>query len=107
MKTVRANDIRPDVPIWVWDGSWLPAVIAELVPEPDGRVVIVRLENGCSVPASMPDLQLRDPDARGSDRPHFMAPSGLNISKELLRGFSGMSEHPVIFEELPQARSKS
>ena len=80
MKTVRANDIRPDDPIWVWDGCWLPAVVADVVFERDGRLVIVRFENGCSAPASGPDLKPRDPDARGSDRPRLFA--RLDITKE-------------------------
>jgi len=87
MKTFGTDDIRPEDPIWVWDGCWLPAVVADVVFEPNGRLVIVRFENGCSAPASVPDLKLRDPDARGSDRPGPMAYSRLDISKEFLNGF--------------------
>ena len=81
MKTFGADDIRPEDPIWVWDGCWLPVVVADVVLEADGRLVIVRFENGCSAPASAPDLTLRNPDARGSDRPRFVAPSRLDISR--------------------------
>ena len=94
MKTFGADNIRPDDPIWVWDGCWLPAVVADVVLEPDGRLVIVRFENGCSAPASVPNLKLRDPDARGGDRPRLMAPSWLRAasrldsSKEFLKGLA-------------------
>ena len=68
MKTFQADDIKRDDPVWVWDGSWFPAVVADLVLEPD-KFAIVRFENGCSAPAPLWDVEQRDADAHGRDRP--------------------------------------
>jgi hypothetical protein len=57
METSRADHINRDDPIWVWDGSWLPAVMLE----PDRKLALVRFENGCSAPASWSDVEPRDP----------------------------------------------
>jgi hypothetical protein len=65
MKTSRADLVKSGDPVWVWDGSWLPAVVVE----PERKFVIIRFGHGCSAPALWPDVRRRDPGANGSDRP--------------------------------------
>jgi hypothetical protein len=52
--------------VWVWDGNWWPAVVADAER---GGFLIVRLENGVTVPAQKASLQLRDPALHGADKP--------------------------------------
>jgi len=69
MKTFRADEIKRDDPVWLWDGGWLAAVVADVLFEKGDKLVIVRFESGGSAPALVTDLNPRDPAARGSDRP--------------------------------------
>ena len=69
MKTFRANQLQPDDPVWVWDGSWLPAVVAEVIHELYRKFLIVRFDNSGSAPALWEEVETRNPDAHGADRP--------------------------------------
>jgi len=69
MKASRTDQIERGDPVWVWDGSWLPAGVADVALEPGREFLIAQFENGGSAPASWADIELRDPDARGTDKP--------------------------------------
>ncbi len=69
MTTFQAGHIDRGETVLVWDGSWLPATVADMVLEPGGECLIVRCENGASAPASFADLDPRDPNALGTDKP--------------------------------------
>jgi hypothetical protein len=57
MTTFQAGHIDRGETVWVWDGSWLPATVADMVLEPGGECLIVRCENGASAPASFADVE--------------------------------------------------
>jgi hypothetical protein len=59
MDTSQAEQITRAAPVWVWDGYWWPAVVADV--ERSGGFFIVRFENGVTVPAQKVRLQPRDP----------------------------------------------
>ena len=44
MKTFRADEIKRDDPVWLWDGGWLAAVVADVLFEKGDKLVIVRFE---------------------------------------------------------------
>jgi hypothetical protein len=73
MKAFRADQLERGDPVWVWDGSWLAAGVADVALEPGRKFLIVQFENGGSAPASWADIELRDPDARGTDKPRSCA----------------------------------
>jgi hypothetical protein len=60
MDASQVKQITRAAPVWVWDGNWWPAVVADAER---GGFLIVRLENGVTVPAQKARLQLRDPTA--------------------------------------------
>ncbi len=72
MDASQAKQIKRAAPVWVWDGYWWPAVVADA--ERGGGVLIVRLENGITVPVQRARLQPRDPTLHGDDKPR--RPSG-------------------------------
>ncbi len=69
MTTSRAGHIKRGEPVWVWDASWLPATVADVVLESGRECLIVRFENGVSAPVSFADLKPRDPAVLGTDKP--------------------------------------
>jgi hypothetical protein len=84
---MRAVGAKPEMSIpqgstvWVWDSTWLPAVVVR--PAQPG-FVLVRFEHGVTCSVAMSDLQPRDITSRGSDRPV----SGREFRDELRRGWS-------------------
>jgi hypothetical protein len=66
MDASQIRQITRAAPVWVWDGNWWPAVVADAER---GGFLIVRLENGVTVPAQKASLQLRDPALHGADKP--------------------------------------
>ena len=66
MDASHVRQITRAAPVWVWDGNWWPAVVADAER---GGFLIVRLENGVTVPAQRARLQLRDPALHGADKP--------------------------------------
>ncbi len=69
VKTCRTAHIERSDPVWVWDGAWFPATVAEVALAPGRERLTVRFESGVSAPASFAALKPRDPDALGADRP--------------------------------------
>ena len=67
MDASQAKQIKRLAPVWVWDGYWWPAVVANA--KHDGGFLIVRLENGVTVPVQRARLQPRDPTLHGDDKP--------------------------------------
>lgn len=67
MDASRTKQIGCGDPVWVWDGGWWPATVVD--PERGGGLLIVRLENGVTVPVRSTRLRPRDPALRGADRP--------------------------------------
>jgi len=67
MDAPQAKQIKRAAPVWVWDGHWWPAVVA--YAKRDGGLLIVRLENGVTVPVRRARLQPRDPMLHGGDKP--------------------------------------
>jgi hypothetical protein len=55
----QAEQIKRAAPVWIWDGHWWPAVVADATR--GGELLIVRLENGVTVPVRRARLQPRDP----------------------------------------------
>jgi hypothetical protein len=67
MDAPQAKQIMRAAPVWVWDGHWWPAVVADAKRR--GGLLIVRLENGVTVPVRRARLQPRDPMLHGGDKP--------------------------------------
>jgi hypothetical protein len=74
-KTAPVSKIRPDSPVWVWDGSWLPGVVAEVVWESGEELVVVQFQHGVSAPAAWADVKPRNPGLGGADRPQHRGPA--------------------------------
>jgi hypothetical protein len=53
--------------VWVWDSTWIPAVV--VVGRTQRGFVLVRFEHGVTCSVAMSDLQPRDLTSRGNDRP--------------------------------------
>jgi hypothetical protein len=67
MEASQTKQINRADPVWVWDGGWWPATI--VAHECSAGSLIVRLENGVTVPVPMARLRPRDPELRGADKP--------------------------------------
>ena len=67
MDGLQAKQIMRATPVGVWDGHWWPAVVADAKRR--GGLLIVRLENGVTVPVRRARLQPRDPMLHGGDKP--------------------------------------
>jgi len=67
MKASQA--IARNTPLWVWHDGWWPAVAVEQRSGTNETMLIVRLENGVSVPALVTELEPRNPALRGTDKP--------------------------------------
>jgi hypothetical protein len=59
--TFRQNSM-----VWVWDSTWLPAVVVQHAPM---GCALVRLDHGVTFNITMADLLSRDPASRGGDVP--------------------------------------
>jgi hypothetical protein len=57
---------RRGAAVWVWDSTWLPAVVVHST-RMGSR--LVRLEHGVTFRAGVADLAARDPSCRGDDIP--------------------------------------
>jgi len=66
MDASQAKQIKRAAPVWVWDGSWWPAIVADAEC---GGFLIVRLESGVTLPVQRARLQPRDPALGGADKP--------------------------------------
>jgi len=66
MSTRKELNLKPDSMVWVWDSTWLPAVVVDRACM--GRV-LVRLEHGVTFSASITELVPRDPVFRGGGKP--------------------------------------
>ena len=58
--------IRQGSTVWVWDSTWIPAVVVR--PTQTG-FVLVRFEHGVTFSVAIADLQPRDLTSRGNDKP--------------------------------------
>ena len=58
--------LKQNSTIWVWDSTWLPAVVVHCARM---GCVLVRLEHGVTFSATIADLLPRDPACRGGDMP--------------------------------------
>ena len=66
MDASQARQITRAAPVWVWDGDWWPAVVADA--ERGGGFLIVRLENGVSAGAEG-EIAASRPALHGADKP--------------------------------------
>jgi hypothetical protein len=66
MDASQARQITRAAPVWVWDGYLWPAIVANA--EHGGGFLMVRLENGVTVPVQRARLQPRDPMLHGHDK---------------------------------------
>jgi hypothetical protein len=64
-----AQAIKPNSPVWVWNGGWWPAVVIDAFPEGEEGFLVLRYEHGISGPALLADVEPRDPALRGADKP--------------------------------------
>jgi hypothetical protein len=69
MKILRINGLLPQAPLWVWDGTWLPAHLVEASLDSAAGRVLVRFSHGVSAPIEVSRVVPRDPALHGSDRP--------------------------------------
>jgi hypothetical protein len=67
MKAAQA--IARNTPVWLWHDGWWPAVVVEPCSGTDETMLVVRLPHGISVPASVAELEPRDPALLETDRP--------------------------------------
>jgi hypothetical protein len=65
----RPEQIEPATAVWVWDGSWWPAMVTRSLVHRGERLLIVRFEHGLTAPARPASLEPRDPDLGGADKP--------------------------------------
>jgi hypothetical protein len=63
-------------PLWVWDGTWLPATIAVTL---DGGVIIVRFSHGVSAPIAASKVAIRNPALHGTDRPSMSRSAAMYV----------------------------
>jgi hypothetical protein len=66
MRTGKQMSFKQDSPVWVWDSTWLPAIVVQ--PTRIGWM-LVRLDHGVTFSATILDLAARDPACRGADIP--------------------------------------
>jgi hypothetical protein len=69
MDLSQEMEIGRETAVWVWDGRWWPAVVSNAIADRDEGFLLVRFEHGVTAPARPTDLQPRDPDLRGVDKP--------------------------------------
>jgi hypothetical protein len=69
MNALRSKHIVPPAAVWVWDGTWLPAVVTAALADRGERLLLVRFDHGLTAPARPADLAPRDPHLRGADKP--------------------------------------
>lgn len=60
--------LQQGTPVWVWDSTWLPAVVVDWARL---DCLLVRLEHGVTFRAALADVAVRDAASRGSDVPRF------------------------------------
>jgi hypothetical protein len=65
----RCKQIELATAVWVWDGSWWPAMVTRTLLDCGERLLIVRFEHGLTAPARPATLEPRDPDVGGADKP--------------------------------------
>jgi hypothetical protein len=58
--------MRRDHPVWVWDGLWMAAVVAEVTAKGNDKSVIVRFESGVLLWEA---VEPRDPNSQSRDKP--------------------------------------
>lgn len=63
--------IRRGYPVWVWDGFWMAAIVAEVMGKDSNKCLIVRFESGASAPALWENVEPRDPNRQGRDKPRY------------------------------------
>ena len=66
MSTRRNMSFRRDSMVWVWDSTWLPAVVVHRAPTGGA---LVRLDHGVTFKVTVADLVSRDPACQGADIP--------------------------------------
>jgi hypothetical protein len=66
MKAAQA--ITRNTLVWIWHGWW-PAVVVEPRSAADETMLVVRLTHGVSEPASVAELERRNPALFDTDRP--------------------------------------
>ena len=71
MSTRRKMSFRRDSMVWVWDSTWLPAVVVHLAPMGGA---LVRLDHGVTFNVTIADLVSRDPACQGADMPSANTP---------------------------------
>jgi hypothetical protein len=69
MQASRPKQIERAAAVWVWDGSWWPAMVTGALIVCGERLLIVRFEHGLTAPARPANLEPRDPGLRGADKP--------------------------------------
>ena len=62
----RKMSFRQDSMVWVWDSTWLPAMVVRRAAM---DCLLVRLEHGVTFSVTMADTVPRDPACRGADIP--------------------------------------
>jgi hypothetical protein len=76
---------RQDCTVWVWDSTWLPAVVVQHVPM---GCALVRLDHGVTFSVTMADLAPRDPACRGGDVPQQVHVTRSQLDRNRLLLFS-------------------
>jgi len=71
--------IAHNSPVWVWHNSSWPAVVVEPCSATDENMLVVRLTRGVSMPASLSEIEPRDPALLETDGPGER-PRGTKVS---------------------------
>lgn len=93
MNACPIDALAPETPLWVWDGSWLPAHLIETLLVPSTGWVLVRFNHGISAPIAASRILLRDPALHESDRPSANL-SAMMYGQSLLAAVTPFASQP-------------
>jgi hypothetical protein len=68
MRTAPQSNFTRGSRVWVWDSTWLPAVVIQYGQT---DAISVRLEHGVTFRVAIANVAVRDPARNGSDLPKF------------------------------------
>jgi hypothetical protein len=90
MNACPIDALTPETPLWVWDGTWLPAHLIQAQLESSTATVLVPFNHGISAPVAASRIVLRDPALRESDRPSATV-SALMYAESMLMAAPSLS----------------
>ncbi len=79
MGSRRKMRVRQDSMVWVWDSTWLPAVV---VHRASMNCLLVRLEHGVTFSVTIADLVSSDPACGGADIPSASTRHSITVGNQ-------------------------